>query len=373
MLKSYPKYLFIVFLFFATLLFGTDSSNWKTSPEEKQLSFSLSGNSFLKNNEYYGSFTRGYTGIGIFIKPVFIYGLTCNTDLNIGYFLLKYSGLDSFSKKVPVLALNHRFNERLSFTMGNISGGDRHRLEEILYKKERSYEDFIEYGMQFVRDSKFVYTDLWVDWYQYILEDDPFQEKFVVGVSSEFKQVLQNRSKIFIPVHALFYHQGGQIDMSDKAVNNIINLMWGIGTKLPLSLHHSITPEILIFTSYAKNPIIHVSGIEFTNGSGIFSKINYDIHNIFMFTLGYWKADTFFAPRGEFLFHSISDFDPEFFQKKRSVIVNQFLIKKISKNKKVKLDIFIDTYYDTDNSNMDISFGLYIRFRDSIFLKNFKL
>ena len=82
-------------------------------------------------------------------------------------------------------------------------------------------------------------------------------------------------------------------------------------------------------SDFNKHPIDFTEN-KITKGHGVYSKINYDIGDTYRYSLGYWNADTFFAPRGEFLFQSLSDFDSKYFQKKRSIIVMQFSIKRIS-------------------------------------------
>jgi len=144
-----------------------------------KLTFHVNANPFIKNNEYFGSFTKGFTGIGFILQPQIKYSI------------------------------------------------DEHELSEPLYRFDNDYQNQIEYGIQFLIDKKRFKSDVWLHWEQFIKKDDPFPEELYVG-SKTWLQLYKKRNFSFqIWNEMLISHLGGQIDLSSNPDRTILNYSIG--------------------------------------------------------------------------------------------------------------------------------------------------
>ncbi|MEA1986719.1 MAG: hypothetical protein U9N76_04440, partial [Candidatus Marinimicrobia bacterium] len=160
--------LFSINIIFADIL-ETNKSLCDTC--EKKIYLNFESTSFIKNNEYFHHFTKGYTGIGFFIKPTIEYYLTKNTKANLGIYLLKYSGVDNFTQSIPIFTIQHKLTKNTDLIFGNIYGTLNHKLEEPLFRFDTYYQNNIEYGLQLLHNSKYLQSDIWMNWDKFIFNN----------------------------------------------------------------------------------------------------------------------------------------------------------------------------------------------------------
>jgi len=299
---------FLVILFIGNIIHAQDFSFYKPiiKKNNRKAFLRLQSISFLKNNEYFNDFTSGFTGIGFTVKPTIEYYLNTDTKISVGYFFLKYSGLNKFSQNIPIFSVQHKLNQNLEMIFGNIFGTLHHELEEPLFRIDRYYQNNVEYGLQFILKTKGITNDFWVNWEKFIQKNDPFQEEFVAGNNANIILLNKKSWSLSLPFQLLFNHRGGQIDTSHKAVSTLMNGLGGFSLKYTIN-RRSICFKQLIMTYNGLNipgqgePNSQI----FEKGYGYYSKIEYK-QNSFQAMLGYWSANKFIAPRGEYLFQSIS-------------------------------------------------------------------
>lgn len=359
----------IVLLFFSSIDAQTFSTKETVSDSfNREIHLSLESTSFFKNNEYFNDFTKGSTGIGFFIKPSIDYYLTPRTKLNAGVFLLKYSGMDNFAQAIPIFSVQHKLAKNLDLVFGSIYGTLNHKLEEPLFRFDEYYQNNVEYGLQFLYNTSIIESDLWLSWEKFIFKNSPFQEEFVIGNSTRIKVYQSNMLSLSIPFQTLIFHKGGQIDSSIDPIATIINGAAGLNLKYSLDKISRISLEPLFFLYQGWNlPESGINSQHFNSGKAIYLKLNYT-NKHFSSMLGYWSSDKFIAPRGEYLFQSVSEWDGNFSQKRREVITSKIKISRaISKSFLISLKA--DTYYDILNKDFAYSYGLYIVIKESFFLK----
>jgi hypothetical protein len=124
------------------------------SAQENSLLFRIENSNFLKNNEYFGDFIQGYTLIGYFINPKFVYYPAANAKIEVGAHLLKYSGIDEFSKVIPTLRFHFKASKSTDIVIGTLYGSANHETIEPLFRHEYFYTENIENGLQFLFDTK---------------------------------------------------------------------------------------------------------------------------------------------------------------------------------------------------------------------------
>jgi len=182
---------------------------------------------FIKDNEFDNSYTIGFMGIGVFAKPTLDYYFTNNTRVSAGVFLLKYSGKDHFTQTIPIFSVQQRLTKNLDMIVGSIYSTNSHQIFEPIFRADKFYMNNVEYGLQFLYHSPKIVSDLWLNWEDYILKNDPFQEKLQLGSTSNFT-LLSNKFGLHIPLQLLIHHQGGQINANSYPISTILNGATGL-------------------------------------------------------------------------------------------------------------------------------------------------
>jgi len=338
---------------------------------DSHLSLKFESTSFFKNNEYSNEFTKGFTGLGFFIKPSLEYYINDKTKASAGFFALKYSGIDNFTQLIPIFTVQHKLNKTIDILFGSLYSTLNHKLEEPIYRFDEYYQNNVEYGLQFLYKNALIESDLWLSWEQFIFKNSPYQEEFVAGNNTRIKVYQSNSFNLSFPLQILISHIGGEIDSSPNAMASIINGVTGLNLDYNLDQSHSIGFTPLYFLYQGWNlPESGVNSELFNAGKALYLKLNYS-GKYFNSMIGYWSTDKFIAPRGEYLFQSVSEWDPSFAQDRRELITAKFSV-----NRKM-LDSFIlefraDTYYDISTKDIAYSYGLYIVLKESFFIKKIK-
>lgn len=334
---------------------------------ERNISLQFETSSFVKNNEYNNSFTKGFTGIGTYLKPTVEYYFTNTTKVNLGGYFLKYSGLNSFSQITPIFSVQQKLNNQFEIVLGSLYGALNHNIKEPLYRFDRYYQNNVEYGLQVLHDSKNVTSDLWVNWEKYIFNNDPFQEEFEAGFVSEFV-FSKNKVSFNIPLQLLMVHKGGQIDTSPNPAISIFNGTSGLDLGYKINENSRLSLESLLYIYQGLDlPQTGVNSQLFNSGSAYSINLKYK-NKVFNSSIGYWNANRFIAPKGEYLFMSISENNPTFTQENRTLLTGKVnFVKTISES--VKLSFRTDAYLDMQNSDFAFANGLYLIINENFFLK----
>ena len=334
----------------------------------KHLNLRFESSSFFKNNEYQSYFATGFTGIGVMFKPTLEYYFNMDTKLNLGVFGLKYSGLDGLSELTPIYQIHHKITNGLELIFGSLYGNLNHDLAEPLYRFDRYYLNNVEYGIQILHKSKYLDSDLWLNWEQFIFEGDPFQEEFTLGNHSKLKLFCRNYFEIEGDIQLLLYHKGGEIDTYMGPAFYMFNGSYGLDFYIKTNpIKYTIRSKFLNYKGEGLPERVK-NHKHYKNGSGILFSGDME-HNYFYLETGYWNGNKFVSPNGEYLFMSISESESEFFQDNRQIIYTKFRLKRhISEN--LKLELRANFYADLINNSMpDYSFGLYFIANELFFLK----
>ncbi len=337
----------------------------------KNFNFRFESSSFLKNNEYESDFATGFTGIGIMFKPTVEYYFNNNTKLNFGTFGLKYSGLNGLSELTPIYQIHHKVTNGFELIFGSLYGNLNHELAEPLYRFDRYYLNNVEYGIQMLNKSKYLDSDLWLNWEQFIFEGDPFQEEFTLGNHSKVSFLKREYFEVKGDLQLLIYHRGGEIDSYVGPAFSFLNGAYGIDFSFKSQyLNYTLKPKFLTYNSMGL-PSDGVNYNHYKNGSGLLISGDME-HKYFFIESGYWNGNKFVSPNGEYLYMSISESDPDLHQNNRQIFYTKFRLKHhVSEN--LKLEVRTNIYVDLKNDVLpDYSFGIYFIANDLFFLKKIK-
>lgn len=335
-----------------------------------ELYFRFENTEFIRNRELYSEFTEGFVNFGFIAKPSLEYYFTPNTRINVGVHVMKFSGRDNFTQAIPIISIQQQFLKNFSLVLGSIYSTNTHNLDEPIFKMDNYYLANIEYGMQLLFNNKFLDADFWINWEQHILKDDPFQEKFQMGFSSKLK--FGNESfGLEIPLQLLTLHKGGQIDASDDPAVSIFNASTGVNLIYNINKNNSIGIEPSVYSYKAlRMPTTGVYENTYRNGEGYYIKLKYN-NPYFRFVAGYWLGHKFIAPKGDFLFQSVSELDSDYKQEYRKLINLKFILNyPISKS--INIQLRSDEYYDMHTSKMNHSYSLFFIINHSFFISKIK-
>lgn len=334
----------------------------------KNLNFRFESSSFFKNNEYESHFATSFTGIGLMLKPSMEYYFGSNTKLNLGAFGLKYSGLNGFSELIPIYQIHHKLINGFELVLGSLNGNLNHDLAEPLYRFDRYYLNNVEYGIQLLHKSKYMDSDLWLNWEQFIFERDPYQEEFTIGNHSKIMLLNRNKIEINADFQLLIYHRGGEIDSYVGPSFYIFNSGYGCDFSFKKrSINYTFRPRYLIYGSQGL-PDSGENYKPYKNGRGFLCSGDLD-HKYFYIESGYWNGNQFISSSGEYLYMSMSESDPSFYQAERQLIYNKFRLKRHIGNN-LKLELRANLYVDIKNKVLpDYSYGVYFIANELFFLK----
>jgi hypothetical protein len=339
--------------------------------DSNSLFLGIENNNFFKNNEYFNNLQEGYTLIGYYVTPSLIYYPSGKTRISAGIHLLKYSGVDSYTKVLPYFRIDQKLLPFLILTMGSLDASLNHGYIEPLYAFERVFTQHIENGIQFKLNTSHIKSDVWLNWENFIFQDDPHQEKLTQGTSTSF--ILNSPESLLtvtLPVQTVITHRGGQINSIKAPLESLANLSTGL--ILNFNTNHTFIKAIKAESYIAQ--YIDLSPTKqhpYTRGFGIYPLLTL-VTPFIDLSAGYWYAQKFIATRGgDVLFSCQSINNPAYYQNERKLVTGKLSIKKEYKSG-ISLAARFEPYYDLQSSHLDYSYSLYLLFNGKFFLSKLK-
>jgi len=365
MKTNFHKLLFL-YCFFIHFLFGSLSQNENQAflaqkridtLDNGNFKFGIENINFLKNNEYTNSFVAGYTLIGYKINSYVSLQRSSKTRIAAGVSLLKFSGIDNYSQLLPFFRIQHKLGNSIDIVFGNIFGTLNHQIIEPLFDYEKHFSAKNEQGLQFLFNFETIKSDVWIDWQQFIFQNSPIQERFVVG-NSNFIALLKNYNNlnISLPIQFLVFHRGGQIDTIAANVQSLANAT--IGLRLDYSINNttvSFENYAMFFSDISPNP-----ELIYKKGAGFYSALKFQHKNIITKT-AYFATRNFINFCGDPFYSPLSVRDSVFTQKLRKILTLNCKYQNIS-YKDVNFCAETQLFYDFINSKLDYYFACYLIF-----------
>ena len=211
---------------------------------------------FFRDNEYSSKLTKGYSLPGLWVEPKLVYTPLSQIELELGAHALIFNGANKYpcyvyhdvgrwkgsqhqhgAHALPWLRAKADF-KHLTVVMGDIYGGQNHRLSTPLWNAEANLSQDPEMGFQLLWDRNKIGTsgiwdchmDTWLNWQSYIFEEDSHQEAFTVG-SAWKVGFLSPWSKVrwYMPLQLVIQHRGGEQDTTSMGVQTLCNASVGLG------------------------------------------------------------------------------------------------------------------------------------------------
>ena len=228
---------------------------------------------FFRDNEYSSKLTKGYSLPGLWLEPKLVYTPLSQIELELGAHALIFNGANKYpcyvyhdvgrwkgsqhqhgAHALPWLRAKADF-KHLTVVMGDIYGGQNHRLAVPLWNAEANLSQDPEMGFQLLWDRNKIGTsgiwnvhmDTWLNWQSYIFEEDSHQEAFTVGSAWEVG-LLPAWSKVKWYMH-------GEQDTTSMGVQTLCNASAGLGMHWYPLTHavKQVTAEASVLATYQQS------------------------------------------------------------------------------------------------------------------------
>ena len=364
----------VIFTALVSVVFGQLNFNYAYNyPEFNQsdansLILEIENHNFFKDNEYFGDYIEGYTLTGFDLKPSLMYYFGSNIRLQAGVYLKKYHGIEKFNQAVPFVTAHAVLADSFQVIIGTLKGNVEHEMLEPIYDTELLYTDPMENGFQLLYSNRWFKGDMWLDWEHFIFRGDTVPEILTFGLNTHFNIMsIGNNSELRIPFQIMIHHEGGQISNFDEPMLTLNNGATGLTyiKKNNTSFIRQLTVNGHFLWYYDMTKVWQNN---FNSGWAVYPSVILASDKL-QFMGGYFYGNNFAAPKGNYLFQSVSNYKRSYYQKERQLITAKLTFQK-SIVKNVIFAVSADGYYDLLVPRYDMAFGMSIFANPQFFLKN---
>jgi hypothetical protein len=330
-----------------------------------KLSIHFYNNNFVKNNEYFGPYTEGITYIGSIIQPEVTWAISDKFSLSAGWYLRYFYGKDDFEQSLPVIRAKYTFLPGAQLIIGQLNGQLQHEYIEPIYNTDNYFSTNPEYGVQFLFDKKKVHVDVFMDWEHFLMPGEASQEEILGGLLASYS--LNDRAEnrgLSVQFQSIMHHLGGQVDVSESPIQTRSNIVGGL--KYVFVPGMKMLERITLASYYIKAlELSQTNTLPFESGFATHNTVTFENKWIKLGT-GWFHGDEYFAPKADYLFQSLSQFDDYYTTEGRDLITSKFEFgNEITKG--VALSIRFESYYDLQRKWNDFSYGLNISVNAKVF------
>jgi len=165
-------------------------------------------------------------------------------------------------------------------------------------------------------------------------------------------------------VQSIIHHFGGQVDNSDNPLQSRANLAAG--------LKYAFLPDLKIMKRVTVSSF-YIQALELSQTNTIPFKSGFGLHNTVTIenkwaklSTGWFHGEYFFAPLGDYLFQSVSQFNNWYIGEERDLITSKLLLEH-QVMKGVNFGFRLESYYDIQRKSNDFSYGLNISVNAKVF------
>ncbi len=338
---------------------------------DNSIGFRIENSNFFKNDEYFNKIIEGYTLIGWFVNPKFVYYPEKNTRIEVGGHFLMYDGTDNFTTVLPTLSVQHKISKSVDVVLGTLYGSTNHHVIEPVFRYEYFFTDNVENGLQFLINTKHYKGDIWINWQNFIFKGDDDQEVFTLGLSNKF--LLTNpgsNHQLSIPLQILFVHHGGQINETDKKLQTINND--AIGLSYTYKFNGGFFDEIgaeqyyVLFNDFSGSDY----QTPYLMGYGIYSVLFAKAKG-FILNGTWWYSDHYISQRGHPIFQSKSTRYTNYYEQYRAFVTGRLMYEN-EVIKGLNVGAGLELYGNLYDYTVEYWYMFYINFNRDFFIKSFK-
>lgn len=320
----------------------TDSLEYRIRPDSLktgELYLSIYNFNYLRNYEYFNKIQDGYTLFGAQLEPQLIYFAHPRLAVTAGVHLRKDFGGRGIYRTYPLFSIKYQKGNS-SLINGVLEGNIQHRMVEPIFDFEKKITEPVEYGTQFIINSKALFLDAFINWKRMIYKPSPEQEQVLGGLSVDLSLIKNPEISLSVPVQLTAFHQGGQIDVDPNPLQTLVNTALGIKLRLPLSGFVNAFRAENYYISY--KDFSNTSLQAFSKGDGWY--LNGGIDTRYGSLTGtYWNGMDFISSNGMPLYQSVSQHINYDGYTERN---RQLLILRYSYQKKLIPNLYLDFRFE---------------------------
>ena len=339
--------------------------------------YGVDATTFFRDAEFFLPYTKGYTATGFFLNPYLKRPIGQHAQLMVGVHLAGVAGYDGIRNWQPLVRLEYEAFPNWRIVMGSIYGTLAHGLFEPMFDRERYIYDHQEEGVQILGKLSFGpfrwQTDTWVHWEELLEPWQPTQERFTLGSNNTVTllDVVRDESNlgVLLPLSFLGSHRGGQFTSLDTCIQTLFNENVGLRFYWAKHERKSLQLDLPLFFYQDMSP---TKCMAYDKGWGVWPQLTLNSplsrqkkrwYGDWQMQLqaGYWYGYQFIAPRGSYLFQSISWHDAHFAVPEREMLTAKVALE--NRYGKLSLGLDAEFYYDLIVNKMDMALGVYMRFR----------
>jgi hypothetical protein len=209
-----------------------------------------------------------------------------------------------------------------------------------------------------------------MDWEKFLLPGEAHQEVITGGLLASYMMngSAENRG-LSAHFQSIIHHFGGQVDNSDSPLQSRANVAAGL--KYSFLPGFKLLDRITISSFYIQAlELSQTNTIPFESGFGTDNSITLE-NKWAKLSAGWFHGEYFFAPLGDYLFQSVSQFNSWYVGERRDLFTSKLLIgHQVMKG--VNIGFRFESYYDIQRKSNDFSYGLNISVNTVVFEKNMK-
>ena len=380
---------------------GTMWQQLATSPyrldtaDVRALRVELESISFFRNNEYPSPLADGYSLPGLWVQPKLTYMPLKQIKVELGLQALIFNGANRYPNYVyhdiplwkgaqytsgahllPWFRAQADFR-RLSIVLGNIYGGQNHGIIEPLFNSETNLTQDPEMGFQLLWDRPLLHADIWLNWQSYIFREDTHQEAFTVGTTwrigkKEADATSRTKPGIrpYLPVQLILQHRGGEQNTENRAVQTICNasvgggMQWNTGKRVLQSL----TAEADALFCYQQKGNLW----PFKSGAAGYVSVDLGMWRFLEAGVSYYIAPRHFVSLyGNHFYSTLSTVDEQDYGKLQTAAAHIRFHHTFHRGYTLGADVEAWQTWQAKRSDLNFSFGIYLRVNPSFLIKRF--
>jgi len=333
---------------------------------------------FFRDAEFFLPYTKGYTATGFFLNPYGKRKIGDHAQLTLGVHLAGVAGYDGIRKWQPLVRLEYEPHDNWRIVMGSLYGTLSHGLFEPMLDRERYIYDHQEEGVQILGRFSFgpccLRTDTWVYWEELLEPWQPTQERFTLGSNNDFKlfgmAMADGEWGMAVPFSFMGSHRGGQFTALDTCIQTLFNENVGLRFFWTQRERVSLNLDMPFFFYQDMSP---TKCMAYDNGWGMWPQLTFHYRLPkraveprwrgnwqLQLQTGYWRGHQFIAPRGSYLFQSVSWHNANYAVPEREMLTAKVALE--NHYGKLSLGLDAEFYHDIRERGTDMAVGVYMRY-----------
>lgn len=342
------------------------------------LTLRIEGSSFFVDNEFFGDRISGYTLPGFVLRPRLQLHLGSMVTLSGGVHWLHLWGASRYpallsaaawpavpdSNRIHLLPwLQGRvdFSNGLSLVVGSL-GNSAHQLPLPLYDPDLALVADPEAGVELLYSGPFAVADLWVDWREYIWSRSSVPERFTAGLSGRLRYSFDN-AELYLPLHLVGQHEGGQNLAFDHNIANAFNLAAGLGVAARSArLRYGFSCRAMLFSQRGR------AAVPFSQGWGLYPQFDLSLQTAssqFSLLLAYWYGKDFVPLLGSYLFSNLSALSPVMVFDRTQLVAAKLAWQWTAPGQPCAFQVSASAYLYPDERRLQYAVGCSLRFNPS--------